>query len=119
VHPQETLPSNRHFCFGNEHFQNGRLTIYNFQTDGLYVKLDCRFHIGQGFFVCLAFSYNNTLQSKRIGFIALRMFLNDNLELFDHRYLLFFADKSTIEQMPADAKDDDATSGVSPTSGIP
>jgi len=39
--------------------------------------------------------------------------------LFDHRYLLFFADKSTIEQMPADAKDDDATSGVSPTSGIP
>lgn len=65
--------------------------FHDFWSKCFNVKHDCRFHIGQGFFIGVPFAYYHTLQSKRIGYIAIGIFLNDDFELLDHFRLVIGA----------------------------
>jgi hypothetical protein len=84
----ETLASGGDSRFGDERLQDGRFDVQHFSTKGFDMKLDCGFHIDERFFVGIALTYYYALDAKRIGYIAISMFLDNDLELLQHSSLL-------------------------------
>ena len=76
-----------HFSYKN--VQGRCLNVKLFFSKGLNIKANCRGYVRNTFLVCIALSYDNTFQAKRVGDIDISVFFDGNLERLHFSFLLF------------------------------